>query len=149
MKSFLKYWLPVMIWLGVIFIASSNLMSADQTSRIIEPLLRWLIPDISPEAVAQTQFFVRKAAHVIEYAILAILLVRALGKGTSLQMRLSILYVSVWVGSTLVATADEFHQSFVASRSSSPGDVMIDSAAALLALLISWRWSRRDRSPRN
>ena len=53
------------------FFGSTDLMSAEHTSRILTPLLRWWNPDISPAAIAQVHFFVRKAAHLTEYAILA------------------------------------------------------------------------------
>jgi VanZ family protein len=89
MQRLLKYWLPVLVWLCFIFIGSSDLMSAEQTSRIIRPCLRWLKPDISMQAIAQIQFVVRKCAHVTEYAILALLLWRAVYRGTILKMKVS------------------------------------------------------------
>jgi len=142
MRSFLKYWLPVLIWLCLIFIGSTDLMSAEQTSRIVLPLLRWLKPDISMETIAQVQFVVRKCAHVTEYAILAMLLWRAVYRGTNLKMKMSILAVSVWVVATLVAATDEFHQSFVPARTAASGDIMIDSGGALLGLLICTKLTR-------
>ena len=51
MKSFLKYWLPLLIWLGVIFVGSTNVMSAEHTSRYIVPFLLWLKPGMSPKAI--------------------------------------------------------------------------------------------------
>src|ERR1051325_8062067 len=77
-RRFLRHWLPVLVWMALIFVGSTDVMSAEQTSRIIAPLLRWLKPNISVEAIAQVQFFVRKGAHLSEYAILALLLWRAL-----------------------------------------------------------------------
>src|SRR4030081_3030419 len=112
MKGFIKYWLPVFVWLGVIFIGSSDLMSAEHTSRFIVPFLRWLKPEISPETVALIQFVVRKCAHLSEYAILALFLFRAVYRGTNLKWSMSILCVHVWIACGLVAAADEFHQSF-------------------------------------
>jgi VanZ family protein len=77
-REIIKAWLPVFLWMALMFFGSSDLMSAEHTSRILTPLLRWWNPDISPAAVAQVHFFVRKAAHIAEYAILAVLLCRAL-----------------------------------------------------------------------
>jgi hypothetical protein len=68
MRRFLKNWLPVLLWLGVIFLGSTDLMSAEHTSRFIVPFLRWLKPDISPESLASIHFIVRKGAHLSEYA---------------------------------------------------------------------------------
>jgi VanZ family protein len=143
MKSFLKYWAPVLIWLGVIFIGSTDLMSAEHTSRIIVPLLRWLKPDISPETLALIHFSIRKFGHLAEYAILAMLLWRAVYRGTKLEMKMSILYASVWVAATLFAAADEYHQSFVPSRDAAWGDVLIDSGGAIFGLLIASAFAQR------
>jgi VanZ family protein len=141
---FLKYWLPVLIWLGAIFIGSSDLMSAEHTSRFLVPFLRWLKPEISLETLAAIQFVVRKCAHLTEYAILALLFFRAVFRGTHLKRSMSILCVSVWIACVLVAAADEFHQSFVESRGASAWDVMIDSAGAIFGLFIGLRFARRD-----
>ena len=51
MKSFLKYWLPLLTWLVVIFVGSTSIMSAEHTSRYVVPLLLWLKPGLSPRAI--------------------------------------------------------------------------------------------------
>jgi VanZ family protein len=135
MKSFLKYWLPLLIWFGVIFLASTDLMSAEHTSRFIVPFLRWLKPDISLETLASVHFIIRKCAHLAEYAILALLLLRAICM-TNLKRLAPMLYATVWIVCSLVAVSDEFHQRFVISRGPSVRDVMIDSAGAIFGLLI-------------
>jgi VanZ family protein len=142
-RPLLRYWLPVIIWMAIIFIGSTDLLSAEQTSRIIGPLLRWLKPDISPETIAQVQFFVRKGAHLTEYAVLATLLWRALRFGTRLQWKMSIVAGTVLFVCVLFAASDEFHQSFVASRTASASDVLIDIAGALIALAFCWRLAAR------
>jgi VanZ family protein len=142
MRRFLKYWLPLIIWLVVIFIDSTDLMSAKHTSQFIVPFLRWLKPDISPEALTSIHFMIRKFAHLSEYAILALLLLRASLRITNFKNK-AILYASVWVGCFIVAVLDEFHQTFVASRSASIVDVIIDSAGAILGLLVGTALARR------
>jgi VanZ family protein len=142
-KRFIKYWLPLLLWIGVIFLGSTDLMSAEHTSRFIVPFLRWLKPDILPGTLASIHFMIRKCAHVGEYAVLALLLVRAAICMTNLTRSMPILRVSAWVGCFLVAAADEFHQAFVASRGASVTDVMIDSAGAILGLLIGVVFARR------
>ena len=122
-------------------------MSAQHTSRFIAPVLRFFVPDISPDAIRAVQFAVRKMAHVTEYGVLAFLLVRALQSGAQAML---------WrnAGVTLLAAAtlaglDEYHQSFVSSRTGSPRDVAIDTCGALLGIAAFW-WatSRRTLSPR-
>jgi VanZ family protein len=136
MKSFLKYWLPVLIWLGLIFIGSTDVLSAEHTSRFLVPLLRWLDPRISWATLDLVQTILRKFGHVTEYAILAVLLWRALRGGIVLRARMSILFFVVLLACIVFAASDEWHQSFVPSRTSSTRDVMIDICGAMLGLLL-------------
>ena len=53
MRSFLRYWLPVLLWASVIFGMSTGAGSARHTSRILRPLLRWLNPDVTDETIEQ------------------------------------------------------------------------------------------------
>src|SRR5215212_4231770 len=68
---------PAVGWACFVLFASSSNFSASNTSRIIRPLLLWLVPDISEAALLQAHFLVRKAAHFTEYALLALLAARA------------------------------------------------------------------------
>ncbi len=150
---FAKYWMPVLIWLALIYVGSTDLMSAEHTSRFLGPFLRWLKPDITADAIAKVQLFVRKVAHLAEYAILAALLWRAVYSGTNLKIKMSTLFVIVWLVSTLIAVSDEFHQSFVTSRTGSIGDVRIDTIGAIFGLMFCrsctlrafGRWQNGDR----
>ena len=124
------------------FLGSTDLMSAEHTSRFLTPFLRWWNPDISPAAIAQVHFFVRKAAHLTEYAILAGLLFRALRFWID---RFWLRAATALLSAMIFAAADEFHQSFVASRTSSLGDVLLDWSGALLGLMIcATTWKRNS-----
>jgi VanZ family protein len=143
MKSFLKYWLPLLIWLGVIFVGSTDLMSAQHTSRFIVPFLRWLNPHISWAAINTIHTAIRKVGHVSEYAILAFLLWRALRSGSALRTKLPTLFGAVLLGCAVFAASDEFHQSFVKSRTPAVRDVVLDIAGALFGLLIGMSFAHR------
>jgi VanZ family protein len=140
---FLKYWLPVLVWIAVIFIGSSDLMSAEHTSRLLVPLLLWLKRDITAEAIAQIHFLLRKCAHLTEYGILAIILWRAIDRGTDLTIKISMLYMSLFFAAALIAGADEFYQSFKPSRTASTGDVLIDIIGAMIGLAICFALGAR------
>ena len=146
-RNLLKYWLPALIWLGVIFLASTDLMSAEHTSRFLGPFLRWLKPDVTADAIAKVQLFLRKVAHLTEYAILAALLWRAVYRGTNLKTRMSTVFVTASVVSILIAASDEFHQSFVSSRTASAGDVLIDMIGAIIGLMLGWSFTHRALRP--
>ena len=142
MKSFLKYWLPLPIWLIVIFVGSTNLMSAEHTSRFVVPFLLWLKPGTSPQTIWVILVVMRKCAHVIEYAVLALLLWRALRSLPILRAKMLIVFGAVVLGCALFAATDEFHQTFVKSRTPSVRDVLLDIAGAILGLLIGASFAR-------
>jgi VanZ family protein len=139
-RAFLKYWLPVLLWMVFIFIGSTDLMSAEQTSRFIGPFLRWFSPDMTDATIASVQLVVRKCAHVTEYAILSALLLRAL------RQHLLAARSVAFVLAALYAVLDEFHQSFVPSRTGSPWDVVTDCIGAILGLIVYVRMTRRTNS---
>lgn len=151
MRSFLKYWLPLLLWLGLIFGASSDRMSVQHSSRIIGPLMRWLFPRLPEKNVEQVVFGVRKCAHVTEYAILSWLLFRALnqpkerGPAPWNWPKAAVVFALV----ALYAASDEIHQLFVPSRQASVWDVLLDSGGAAVGLLVVWsirRWRGKLRS---
>jgi VanZ family protein len=137
---------PLVVWLAFIFFASTGELSAANTSRIIGPLLRWLFPNITEPQLLRAHFLTRKLAHFTEYAVLALLAARAFIPSSKdlLHRR--------WLTSALVLVAvyallDEYHQTFVPSRTGSIWDSMIDTtggATALIALAL-WRARRQRR----
>jgi VanZ family protein len=144
MRVFLKYWLPLLIWLGVIFVGSTDLMSAEHTSRFIVPFLLWLKPGMSAATILSIIFAIRKCAHLTEYAILALLLWRALRSSSALRPKMSTLFGMVLLACSLFAASDEFHQSFVKSRTPSVRDVLLDVAGASFGLLLSACFAQRQ-----
>jgi VanZ family protein len=111
----LTLWLPVVLWAGLIFALSS-------------------IPSLGT-GLGTWDVILRKGAHMTEYAVLAVLLARALGREAP-ALAVGILY----------AASDELHQAFVRGRHASPIDVAID-AVGLLIGLIAWRRGSRDVQP--
>jgi VanZ family protein len=142
-RFFIKYWPPVLLWMIFIFVGSTDLLSAEHTSRFIGPFLRWFAPDIAGATIASVQLVVRKCAHLTEYAILAALLCRALRLGHNNFRRAGALSLVV---AALYAVFDEFHQSFVPSRTGAAQDVAIDCCGAIFGLLIYSVWARRKHS---
>lgn len=133
----IKSWLPVLVWAAFIFYLSSI------------PDLRSSLPDF-------WDLVLRKFAHAGEYAILAILLIRAIGiernsPSTKLKSWRSFGATAVGVGSVvtvliivaLYAVLDEIHQSFVPGRVASLVDVVVDVMGGATGLLIFVKWRRR------
>ena len=146
-RKLVWYWMPVIVWMSLIFIASTDLASAQHTSRFIGPFLGWIVPNVSAESIQAVQFFVRKAAHVTEYAILAALLLRALSTGERIVRGRDACF-AVLIAATYAAF-DEFHQSFVASRTGAVGDVLIDISGAIVGAVVFWAvidWRLRSKA---
>jgi VanZ family protein len=130
---------PVLVWMAVIFFASTGNLSASNTSRIVRPLLLWLFPEITEEGLLQAHFIVRKGAHLTEYAILSILAARAFLTSSDARLR-RLWYVVAFALVVVYALLDEFHQSFVRTRTGTIYDSLIDIAGGALGLLIVWTW---------
>lgn len=141
---FLSRYLPLVIWLVFISVASSDSFSANNTSRIIGPVVLWLFPNTTPETLAVVHFIVRKIAHFTEYAILAYLAARAFR--TSPRPALANRWFLAAFALVIVyALLDEYHQTFVPSRTASIYDSFIDMTGGLVTLLVL-RLHRRSRS---
>ena len=132
-------WVWVAAWMGVIFFFSTDLFSGPQTSRVIGPFLKWFVPDVSDETIRDIQLVIRKAAHVLEYAILSILSCRALAqRAAPSPLPLAALGQAVLIA-VAYAALDEWHQSWTDERFGSPLDVAIDSVGATVgAAFFAW-----------
>jgi VanZ family protein len=133
-----KFWLPVLIWMAMIFTASTDIGSTRHTSRFIGPFIRYFWPDVSAETIHKVQVAVRKTGHISGYAFFAMLVYRALQRGLFAN-GWSIRSAGIAEGaSILYAITDELHQSTVPSRLGSPLDVLIDAIGAALGLATIW-----------
>ena len=142
----LATWLAVCGWIALITTLSGEGFSNESTSRFIDPLLGWLFPDAAPATIDAVHDVIRKTAHAVEYAILAILASQAvrwsipLGPGGSAALVLTLVLA--------VATADETHQASLPERDGSLWDVALNGVGggAGLGLFFAIRRTRRDAS---
>jgi VanZ family protein len=127
-------YLPLIAWLVFISFASSDNLNAGNTSRIIGPLILWLFPNTSPETLAVVNVITRKIAHFTEYAILGFLAARAFRTSPhpAINRRWFLICIALVV---VYALLDEYHQSFVPSRTASIFDSLIDMAGGLTVLI--------------
>ncbi len=128
-------WLCVAVWIAAIQTFASGSFSANETSRFIGPLLRWLFPDADAESVATVHFAIRKAAHFVEYAILALLALRAFRM--SLNRPLAWLAAASLALALVVAVVDESRQAAAADRTGARSDVALDIGGAASALALA------------
>jgi VanZ family protein len=149
----LKAWIAAILWLIVITIESSSLGAARNTGRILYPLLHFLF-GLDPLRFEYVHFFIRKGGHVFGYGLLSLLLFRAWRE--TLRLPGSANWTLRWanlavLGTMLVASLDEYHQSFNPERTGSVRDVILDTCAGLavqvlLFLWVTWAKSRESRT---
>ena len=108
-------WLPVVAWAALIFLLSS-----------------FEAPDVGSGGV---DYVVRKLAHLTEYALLGLLASRAF-RGSSRDGLRTRWFLASVILIVVYALADEYHQSFVPSRTGSIYDSLIDIAGGFAALIV-------------
>ena len=140
----LGHWVPAILWAFLISLASTDAFSAGQTSHVILPALHWLFPFASVQTLERMHFFIRKSAHFCAYFVFSLLLMRGMrGNDRGWKLRWAIWALALAAG---YSAFDEFHQSFVPSRTASPWDSLLDTTGAAAAQLALWVWMRRKKS---
>lgn len=138
----LKAWIAAILWLIVIAIESSALLSSHNTGRILYPLLHFLF-GLDWQRFEDWHFYIRKGGHVIGYGILSVLLFRAWRatlpamSGVNWTLHWSAIAI---LGTALVASLDEWHQSFIPSRTGRWQDVVLDTCAGIGAQVLILLW---------
>ena len=119
-----RRWLPPLLWVTALFVLSTSIFSAANTSKIIEPVLRFLMPWASGLAISTMHALIRKLAHFTNYGVLFWLLIRGPMAGRPYAaLALCVAYAMI----------DESHQLLAPGRTPSIYDVAIDSSGALFS----------------
>jgi VanZ family protein len=125
-------WLPTLLWLSVLTAFSTDTFSAEHTGSVLLKIIHAIYGGISARQFQALHFLVRKCAHFFSYGILGVFAFYSWRASLPARPR----WMPRWSGLALLLTlaaaaADEFHQSFVPSRTSSPRDVMLDMMGAI------------------
>lgn len=131
--------LPLVLWMTVIYFASTPTFSADNTSPILRHIFTTLFRSQDESLFLKFQFTLRKLSHFTEYAILALLSARFFLMLKGGRIRRAWFYETMALV-TICALLDEFHQSFVPVRTASVRDSMIDIVGGAFALGLFWLW---------
>ena len=145
--ALLNAWGPVAAWMALVFLFSTDAGSTVQTSGPLEAMLRWVMPGMPASSVPALVYALRKTAHVVEYAVLALLALRAMrmrGAGPSVVPWWAAARLA-WIFSAVYAASDEWHQTLVRSRSASLHDVALDWLGAAAGLGLAYALSRTRR----
>jgi VanZ family protein len=142
---FIRY-APLILWMTVIFTASSTAGASQNTSMIIRPLLEWLFPGAPPATLDVYHGYIRKLAHFTEYGILGFFAARAFWYSSQTVLQ-KFWFVWAFLFVAFVASVDEYNQSYNPLRTGSGYDVSIDVAGGLFViavfLILKTRGSKR------
>jgi VanZ family protein len=143
--GWLALWWPALAWAVVISLFSTHLFTSQNTGHIIIPILHWLFPRASLPTLEFMHHIIRKCAHLTEYFILSLLILRGIRAGRhGTKLAWAVLAIVIVAG---YASLDEFHQRFVPGRTPAVSDVLLDTTggaaaqaiAALFAMLVHVR----------
>jgi len=134
-------WIPALLSVAMITFESTATMSADNTSRWLYPLWVWLFGPSSASAWAEVHHLIRKSGHFAGYGIVSITFFYGWKKtleGAARPARAILISAAARavLCTVIIAILDEYHQSFLPSRTSSPIDVCIDACGAIAAQLL-------------
>ena len=140
-KYWFHVWLPVVLGLCVIAMESTAALGSDHTTgplRAIFQAIFWPVSDASWDIIHHV---IRKSGHFIGYGLLGLAWLRAwwmtLPRSVFVQDALLAL-----LGTAMTASADEYHQSFLPNRTSSPWDVLLDCCGAISLQLLVYVFMR-------
>ena len=123
----LTRFLPPLLWMGLIALASSSLLAGERTAQWMPGLLAHLVPWADPDTLAAAHFAVRKLGHLLEFGILAVLWRRALAPWPQAV-------TAAFVIAVAYAGVDEWRQGLTPDRVPAVTDVMVDTLGALIGL---------------
>jgi VanZ family protein len=136
LSRFLRYQAPAILWSCAILWASADLFSSQHTGFWLHDLLANILGhNFVPRDFSLFHLYVRKSAHLVEYGILGALNFRALRRDSTRRWSLAWALLAV-AFATSIAGIDEWHQTFIPSRTGTPQDVLLDAYGATLAQVL-------------
>ena len=137
------------MWLCVLAVFSSDMFSAEHTGSVLIKILHALFGGISEDRFQQIHFLVRKSAHFFSYGLLSAFAFFSWRATFPAPRRWSLLWATLGLLTSFAAgSLDEFHQSFVPSRTSTFHDVLLDTAGGLFFQIVIALWLTRKASSR-
>jgi VanZ family protein len=140
-RFWLSAWLPVLIGIAVICAESTAMFGADRTSGPLRRLWELLFGPVSEAYWHFQHMLIRKSGHFIGYGALGLLWLRAWWKTRPRAPFLTNALLAL-LGTALVASGDEYHQTFLPNRTGSPHDVMLDCIGAIVLMSILYLFLR-------
>jgi len=134
-------WAPVAIGIGVIVIESTEWFGADHTSRPLRHLYEYLFGHVSNVQWNHIHHYIRKTGHFFGYGFIGLAWLRAWWLTLPHSKFLPDALLAL-LGTALVASCDEWHQTFLPNRTGTPWDVLLDCTGAIVLQLLVYIFMR-------
>lgn len=131
----IRAWLPVAIGIAVIATESTAYFGADHTSGPFRWVWEHIFGPVASGRWDTIHHYIRKTGHFLGYGTLGLIWLRAWWR-TLPCVSFATEAVLAVLGTAVVATGDEFHQTFLPNRTGLPSDVLLDCAGAIVMVLL-------------
>jgi VanZ family protein len=145
-NSFYRAWVPVILWTAII-IVESGFGSSANTGSILQKLAAWLFGHVDPARFDLIHHILRKGGHFFGYGILGYLWFRGFTRSLQNSTRFA---CATWaiVCTFIIASLDEYHQSFSSARTGQFSDVLLDTCGAIVLIGTAMLMLQRRREAR-
>jgi VanZ family protein len=140
-------WFPVLLGIVVIAVESQEFMGADHTSGPLRALIQFVFGSIRDANWNVIHHYIRKSGHFIGYGLIGLAWLRAWWLTLPHSHFLPDALLAL-LGTALVASCDEWHQSYLPNRTGTPWDVLLDCTGAIVLQLIVYVFMRTFRPKR-
>jgi len=146
-RFWVSAWLPVLLGILMIVVESTEWLGSDHTSGPLRLLYQAIFGHVSNREWNTIHHYVRKSGHFIGYGLIGLAWLRAWWLSLPHSRFIPDALLAL-VGTALIASADEFHQSFLPNRTSTPWDVLIDCSGAITLQFMVYMFMRINRPKR-
>jgi VanZ family protein len=147
LKFWISAWLPVAIGVGVIMLESTEWFGADHTSGPLRLIWEAIFGPVTNARWNVIHFMIRKSGHFFGYGFIGVAWLRAWWMTLPQSHFLEDTFLAL-IGTSLVASLDELHQTYLPNRTGSIWDVLLDCTGALTLQLIVYIYLRILRPKR-
>jgi VanZ family protein len=142
-------WVVTAAWAGTISVLSTGAYSSSVTGWLLGQILLSLHIHLNPHTFRTIHFLIRKLAHCTEYGVFGLLLYHSFEPRHPERWDIRGAFAALIIVG-LFSLLDEYHQSFVPGRTASLVDCGIDTAGALLGMVLLYAARRlQGRQPTN
>lgn len=143
----LSAWVPVVVGVTVIVLESTEFFGADHTTGPLRSLYESIFGPISNARWEMVHHLLRKCGHFLGYGAIGLAWLRAWWMTLPHSRFVQDAFLAL-LGTALVASSDEFHQTFLPNRTGSAWDVLLDCCGAITLQLIVYVFMRMTRPKR-